>query len=75
MATLMDGAENWDWDDMESDFLTPKKNRKNKVCDAVDPAGYTRESCTRCIIERIVEVDNGGRYEKARKICPQPYRT
>jgi hypothetical protein len=22
---LLDGAENWDWNDMELDFLTPKK--------------------------------------------------
>ena len=65
IAALVDGAENWDWDDMESDFLTPKKNRgtKNNVCDEVD-TGYKRETCTRCIIERIVETDNGGRYEK-----------
>jgi DNA replication ATP-dependent helicase Dna2 len=25
MAALVDGAEDWDWGDMESDFLTPKK--------------------------------------------------
>lgn len=22
---LLDGAENWDWTDMEADFMTPKK--------------------------------------------------
>jgi DNA replication ATP-dependent helicase Dna2 len=25
MSMLLDGAENWDWNDMELDFLTPKK--------------------------------------------------
>jgi DNA replication ATP-dependent helicase Dna2 len=63
MAALVDGAENWDWDDMESDFLTPKKNQKSKVSAELD-TGYIRETCTRCIIERITEADNGGKYEK-----------
>lgn len=32
-AGLLDGAENWDWSDMESDFLTPKKRCKDiEVC-------------------------------------------
>ena len=63
MAALVDGAENWDWDDMESDFLTPKKNRTTKVDAQVDTA-YTPELCTRCIVERVVENDNGGRFTK-----------
>ncbi|KAH7884747.1 Dna2-domain-containing protein [Phlebopus sp. FC_14] len=25
ISMLLDGAEDWDWDDMEADFLTPKK--------------------------------------------------
>lgn len=25
ISMLLDGAENWDWNDMEADFLTPKK--------------------------------------------------
>lgn len=33
LATLLDGAENWDWTDMEADFMTPKKKTAspNKV--------------------------------------------
>lgn len=27
MAALMEGVEDWDWDDMDSDFLSPKKNK------------------------------------------------
>lgn len=29
--SLLDGAENWDWNDMDEDFLTPKKE-KSRVC-------------------------------------------
>jgi len=59
---------------MESDSLTPKKNRKSTVCDPVD-SGYTREKRTRCIIERIMQVDNGARYEKVCKISQRIRRT
>lgn len=33
IAFLLEGAEDWDWDDMNADFLTPKKAtpRKHKV--------------------------------------------
>ena len=63
MAALVDGAENWDWDDMESDFLTPKKKQNCKVSVEADPA-YIRETCTRCIVEKVVDAESGGRYEK-----------
>ena len=33
LDTLLDGAEDWDWDDMNSDFMTPRKSSpvKHKV--------------------------------------------
>ena len=31
MDALLEGAEAWDWDDMEEDFLSPSKRRKAKV--------------------------------------------
>ena len=31
IAELMEGAENWDWDDMNSDILTPKRSPKKTV--------------------------------------------
>ena len=31
MSDLLDGAETWDWQDMESDFLSPRKRDKPKV--------------------------------------------
>lgn len=66
MAALMEGAEDWDWDDMEADFLTPKKKTQKR--DPIKSSGseYTRETCTRCIVEQIDEIENGGRYEKVR---------
>ena len=30
-SVLLDDAENWDWDDMLADFMTPKRARKTKV--------------------------------------------
>ena len=30
VSQLLQGAEDWDWDDMNSDFLTPKKNASPK---------------------------------------------
>ena len=27
MDALLEGAENWDWDDMNADFMTPEANR------------------------------------------------
>lgn len=32
---LLEGAEGWDWDDMEEDFLSPRKRKKNKVSGTV----------------------------------------
>jgi DNA replication ATP-dependent helicase Dna2 len=29
-SALLEGAEDWNWEDMESDFLTPKKKGKPK---------------------------------------------
>ena len=31
IAELMEGAEDWDWDDMNSDILTPKRSPKKTV--------------------------------------------
>lgn len=68
MAALVEGAEHWDWDDMESDFLTPKKEKiikaKPKSNITWSQPGYRREQCTRCIAEDVVEGDVAGRYHK-----------
>ncbi|KAG2050893.1 hypothetical protein BDR06DRAFT_623100 [Suillus hirtellus] len=31
ISMLLDGAQNWDWNDMEVDFLTPKKSNSRKT--------------------------------------------
>lgn len=31
ISMLLDGAEHWDWNDMEVDFLTPKKSNSGKT--------------------------------------------
>jgi len=31
LSTLLDGAENWDWTDMEADFMTPKKKKVGRL--------------------------------------------
>jgi len=31
ISMLLDGAENWDWSEMEADFLTPKKSNAGQT--------------------------------------------
>jgi hypothetical protein len=40
MEALVHGAEDWDWGDMEADFLTPKKDRTVKS-DKVNPPHFS----------------------------------
>lgn len=87
MAALVDGAEDWDWGDMESDFLTPKKgpgrkrgysspslSAKPELATALKlESEYFREPCTRCVVESVVENEDArGRYQKVRSLI-QPY--
>ncbi|KAF7984152.1 hypothetical protein HWV62_16810 [Athelia sp. TMB] len=55
MSALMEGAEDWNWDDMEADFLTPEK----KKAPSAQRSGYMRDPCTRCIVEAIENTDGG----------------
>lgn len=64
IAALTQGAEDWNWDDMESDFLTPKKDKEKKVQSNPVQSGYQRELCTRCVVEEIIESQVGGRFQK-----------
>ncbi|GLB41287.1 putative DNA replication factor Dna2 [Lyophyllum shimeji] len=67
MATLLEGAENWDWDDMNSDVLTPKKTPrkgKTKADDVQELPRYIPETCTRCIVELVTESYCNGHLEK-----------
>ncbi|TFK52072.1 Dna2-domain-containing protein [Heliocybe sulcata] len=58
MNTLTNGAEDWDWDDMEYDFLTPKKAKPSQQpCPE-----YTPEPCTRCTVEQVQDSSLNGKY-------------
>ncbi|KAH0579057.1 hypothetical protein H2248_003215 [Termitomyces sp. 'cryptogamus'] len=53
VAALLEGAEDWDWDDAASDILSPKKSPLKKKRDIQSPSTYVPETCTRCIVELI----------------------
>ncbi|KAG9309432.1 DNA replication factor Dna2-domain-containing protein [Chiua virens] len=70
MAALLEGAETWDWEDMESDFLTPGW-KCDKLKSMVDPEKvYTRTPSTRCVVE-VVE-DNSKFGSKVLSAKTQP---
>ncbi|KAF9222302.1 Dna2-domain-containing protein [Gyrodon lividus] len=71
MSALLDGAENWDWEDMANDFLTPKKNG-DKAKSTIAPAKiYTRTPCTRCIVEVVEDSSRFG--SKVLSVKSQPH--
>lgn len=78
MAALLEGAEDWDWSDM-NDFMTPKKSaspKKPKTTLGLDSPRkplphvslreYRKEICTRCFVESVSEVQVKGRSQKVR---------
>ncbi|KAI6019257.1 Dna2-domain-containing protein [Pisolithus microcarpus] len=50
---LLDGAENWDWDDMESDLLSPDGPPHTAKSHAPASHAYTSPTCTRCVVRSI----------------------
>ncbi|KIK37375.1 hypothetical protein CY34DRAFT_92854 [Suillus luteus UH-Slu-Lm8-n1] len=60
ISMLLDGAENWDWNDMELDFLTPKKPNC-KV--AIHARRHVKETCTRCVVDSVRE-DSSETFQK-----------
>ncbi|KAI5995328.1 Dna2-domain-containing protein [Pisolithus orientalis] len=56
MLMLLDGAETWDWTDMEADFITPKKHKSR---------------CTRCVV-RSIEGDSKFDLHKVLLVKSQP---
>lgn len=65
IAALLEGAENWDWDDMYADFLTPKKTSPRKERDSetklnkpqlqpIPGPQYMPEPCTRCVVKQVL---------------------
>lgn len=73
MTALLQGAEDWDWGDM-NDFMTPKKaaspkkrglGSPRKPLPQVPKREYQRDACTRCFVESISDMWMAGRPQKA----------
>ncbi|KAJ7134639.1 Dna2-domain-containing protein [Mycena epipterygia] len=64
MAALLDGAEDWDWSDMNSDFMSPVK--KIPIKPVIPPAtpAHVPLPYTRCTVESVSETMNNGRLQK-----------
>ncbi|KAH9914176.1 Dna2-domain-containing protein [Epithele typhae] len=67
MSALVDGAEDWDWDDMNDDFMSPVKLnspvRPKRSRYDVGPDTSRAPVATRCIV-RTVRETAGGRPQK-----------
>lgn len=68
---LLDGAENWDWDDMESDILSPGERLKTTKSRAPASHAYTSPGCTRCVV-RSIEGDLKFDLQKVLLVKSQP---
>ncbi|KZT00075.1 Dna2-domain-containing protein [Laetiporus sulphureus 93-53] len=64
VAQLLQGAEDWDWDDMNSDFLSPKKDSPKKTAATSGPPRYNPETCTRCVVKEIFEESPHSPFQK-----------
>ncbi|KAG6888262.1 hypothetical protein C0992_009151 [Termitomyces sp. T32_za158] len=58
MAALLEGAEDWDWDDAISDISSPKNSPLKKKLDIPSPPSYIPDTCTRCVVESILSESN-----------------
>ncbi|KAI0635451.1 Dna2-domain-containing protein [Trametes polyzona] len=64
---LMEGVEDWDWDEMNSDFLTPRKSSPVKPKRSkynISAEKCQRSPATRCTIKEVEERFVSGRFEK-----------
>ncbi|KZT21167.1 Dna2-domain-containing protein [Neolentinus lepideus HHB14362 ss-1] len=68
---LVRGAEDWDWDDMEYDFLTPKKAKPIRQ-NVTPELQYTPEPCTRCTVDQVQESSLNGRCCKTLTVITEP---
>ncbi|KAF9448170.1 Dna2-domain-containing protein [Macrolepiota fuliginosa MF-IS2] len=68
MAALLEGAEDWDWSDM-NDFITPKKS---KPLPRVVAREYQKEACTRGFVESVSQVQIKGRSQKVLVVKVDP---
>ncbi|CCL99895.1 uncharacterized protein FIBRA_01920 [Fibroporia radiculosa] len=63
---LLAGAEDWDWDDMNSDCLSPKKNKSpKKVRPAIHaPPKHDLRKCIRCSVKHVTDMYDDSSYQK-----------
>ncbi|KAI1798471.1 Dna2-domain-containing protein [Ganoderma leucocontextum] len=64
---LLDGAEDWDWDDMNSDFMTPRKSspvKPKRSRYAVSDETTKGPKVTRCTVRAVEDRTVKGRFEK-----------
>ncbi|GBE84559.1 DNA replication ATP-dependent helicase/nuclease dna2 [Sparassis crispa] len=72
---LVAGAEDWDWDDMNSDFMSPKKPKSpKKTLKIASTSKYTPQTCTRCNVIRVDEVLTTHPYQKTLAVEVVPGR-
>ncbi|KAL6302085.1 Dna2-domain-containing protein [Sparassis latifolia] len=72
---LVAGAEDWDWDDMNSDFMSPKKPKSpKKTLKIASTSKYTRQTCTRCNVITVDEVLTTHPYQKTLAVEVVPGR-
>ncbi|KAF8123075.1 DNA replication factor Dna2-domain-containing protein [Mycena galopus ATCC 62051] len=64
MAALLEGAEDWDWSDMNSDFISPAK--KGPTTPVIQPGTPVHVSLpyARCTVESVSENIINGRLQK-----------
>ncbi|KAG1804110.1 Dna2-domain-containing protein [Suillus subaureus] len=70
VSMLLDGAENWDWNDMEIDFLTPKKSNSPQTV-AMPAKRHVKETCTRCLVDDVRD-DRSEMIQKVLSVRVQP---
>ncbi|KAH9923850.1 Dna2-domain-containing protein [Fomitopsis serialis] len=68
-AELVEGAENWDWDDMNSDILSPRRTRSPKKTPsaariAAPAPAYVPPTRTRCVVKGVEERLSTGYLQK-----------
>ncbi|KAI0079152.1 hypothetical protein K474DRAFT_705784 [Panus rudis PR-1116 ss-1] len=66
LDALLEGAEDWDWEDMHADFMTPQKPKEEKVEAKVPPPVDPAAKPTRCSVQHIQEMDSFPTYQKVR---------
>ncbi|KAI0946663.1 hypothetical protein AcW1_010068 [Taiwanofungus camphoratus] len=62
---LVEGAEDWDWDDMNSECMTSKENASPTQALAIASSPeYHPAPCTRCIVKAVHEVHPESSFQK-----------